>query len=126
MVERVEGIDRMQSVNNIKSADNRKDINKNDENKSNKAESRNSVDENELSSDKLKKELKETIEDMNKIVETVEENLSFKLHEKTDRLMTQVINIETREVIKEMPPEEMLDLAARIHRMVGIIIDEEV
>ena len=80
----------------------------------------------QLSPEELRDDLKEKIEDMNSIVETLEEQLSFKLHDKTDRMMTQVINIETKEIIKEMPPEEMLDLAARIHEMVGLIIDEEV
>jgi flagellar protein FlaG len=40
--------------------------------------------------------------------------------------MTQIIDIKTEEVIKEMPPEEMLDLAAKIHKMVGLILDEKV
>ena len=40
--------------------------------------------------------------------------------------MVQVIDVNTEEVIKELPPEEMLDLKARIHEMVGILIDEKV
>lgn len=85
-----------------------------------------SLREDQLSPEELKEDLEEKIDDMNNIMETLEEQLSFELHDKTDRIMAQVINIETKEVIKEMPPEEMLDLAARIHEMVGLIIDEEV
>jgi len=41
-------------------------------------------------------------------------------------MMVKVVDLNTDEVIKELPPEEMLDLQARIHEMVGILIDETV
>lgn len=63
---------------------------------------------------------------MNDIVEKVREGLQFRIHEDTERLMIQVIDVKTREVIKELPPEDMLDLSARIQEMVGILIDEKV
>ncbi len=76
--------------------------------------------------EKLEKRVEETVKDMNDIVEKVREGLKFKLHDKTDRLMVQVINTKTMEIIKELPPEEVLDLSARIQEMVGILIDEKV
>ena len=123
MVERVEDINRIQSSEKINTFRRRKNK-RNRDNSSKKVLE--SFKENELSADELKKELDEKIDDMNKIVDTLEENLSFKLHDDTETLMTQVIDLETNEVIKEMPPEEMLDLAAKIHKMVGLIIDKEV
>lgn len=81
-------------------------------------------------SKKIKEEYKEfvedTVKDMNDIVEKVREGLQFRIHEDTERLMIQVIDVKTREVIKELPPEDMLDLSARIQEMVGILIDEKV
>lgn len=85
-----------------------------------------SLKEDHLSPEEIREDLEEKIDDMNNIMETLDEKLSFELHDKTDRIMTQIINVKTKEVIKEMPPEEMLDLSARIHEMVGLIIDEEV
>ena len=123
MVERVDGINRMQNTESISSVSKR-ETNRNKKN--NNRDLLESVKENKLSSDKLKKELEEKIDDMNSIMETLEEKLSFKLHDDTDRIMTQIIDIKTEEVIKEMPPEEMLDLAAKIHEMVGLILDEKV
>lgn len=79
----------------------------------------------ELSEDARKK-LQKKIDELNNIISFLDKDISFKLHDQTERLMTQVINLETREVIKEIPPEEMLDLIARIHKMVGILIDEKV
>jgi len=40
--------------------------------------------------------------------------------------MVQIVDLKTQEVIKELPPEEMLDLEAKIHEMVGLLIDEKV
>ena len=121
MIEGLDGINRSNNIRPINILE--KENSKNNNHRINLA---NSSEEKELSKDELKKELKEKIEDINKITETLDENLSFKLHDGTEKMMVQVINIETKEVIKEMPPEEMLDLSARIHKMVGILIDEKV
>ena len=43
---------------------------------------------------------------------------------KTQRIMVKVINIDTDEVIKELPPEDVLDTVARIREMIGLLIDE--
>jgi flagellar protein FlaG len=80
----------------------------------------------EYNQKELEKEVRESVKDVNEIVDKVKEGLSFQIHEDTEELMVQVIDVNTEEVIKELPPEEMLDLKARIHEMVGILIDEKV
>ena len=122
MIGRAEGIDQRQNAHSLREISRKQET---DRTKSTRDKVE-SLREDQLSPEELKEDLEEKIDDMNNIMETLEEQLSFKLHDKTDRIMTQVINIKTEEVIKEMPPEEMLDLAARIHEMVGLIIDEEV
>ena len=122
MIGRAEGIDHRQNAQSLKEISREQDTDR--------AKSiRNTVEslrEDQLSPEELKEDLKEKIDDMNDIMETLDEKLSFELHDKTETIMTQIIDIKTKEVIKEMPPEEMLDLSARIHEMVGLIIDEEV
>src|SRR5690554_10376 len=87
---------------------------------------KNNILKEEVIKEEFRERVEETVNNMNDIVEDVIESLRFKLHDDTKRLMCQVINIETMEVIKELPPEEMLDLSARIQEMVGIILDEKV
>lgn len=82
--------------------------------------------QSKLSGKELREKVKNAVEEMNDIVETVKEGLAFKIHDKTETLMVQVVDIKTKDVIKELPPEEMLDLSARIHKMVGLLIDEKV
>ena len=122
MVGRVEGIDQGQDAQKI-NLTRREPRTERTENVRGKVKS---LKENQLSAEELRDELEDKINDMNDIMETLDEKLSFELHDKTDRIMTRIIDIKTQEVIKEMPPEEMLDLAAKIHEMVGLIIDEEV
>lgn len=52
--------------------------------------------------------------------------LSFYLHTSSQRVGVRVIDSDTSEVIKELPPEQQLELVARIRKMVGMILDEQV
>lgn len=51
-------------------------------------------------------------------------HIKFSMHEETNRIMVQVIDEATQEVIKTIPSEELLDLAATIGDLVGTLIDE--
>ncbi len=50
--------------------------------------------------------------------------LRFRVHEETGRVMVQVIDRESGEVVDEIPPEELLDLAAELARVAGLILDK--
>ncbi|MBO8129203.1 MAG: flagellar protein FlaG [Peptococcaceae bacterium] len=50
----------------------------------------------------------------------------FLIHKESERVMVQIIDRETEEVIKEIPPEKILDIVARIQELVGLLIDEKV
>jgi len=68
--------------------------------------------------------LGKTVEKLNRAAELFEQRISFKMHDETKRLMVRIINDNTGEVIKEIPPEEMLDIEANISKMIGIILDK--
>lgn len=52
--------------------------------------------------------------------------LSFQIHEGTGRMMVRVIHEDTGEVVKEIPPHEILDTVARIMKFVGLLLDRRV
>ena len=66
----------------------------------------------------------EAIEKANKAFEGVFRKFEFSIHEKTKEIMVKVIDSATDEVIREIPPEKILDMVATIWEMVGIIVDE--
>ena len=49
--------------------------------------------------------------------------LNFSVHEKTDRVMVQITDQSTGDLIREIPSEEFLDMAAKLQEMVGLMFD---
>ena len=49
----------------------------------------------------------------------------FGIHEDTNRLTIRIVDTDTKETIKEFPPEKTLDMIAKIWEMAGIIVDEK-
>lgn len=74
----------------------------------------------------MEQELEESIKDLNKAVEALHKDLRFQIHEQSERLMVEVIDVVKNEVIKEIPPQQLLDMLGRIREMVGLIIDEKI
>jgi flagellar protein FlaG len=127
---RTEGVDSLSSQqlynNNNNSSENIRTEKINSTNKKTNRQTKSLQEKKEYNQQELEDEVRESVKDVNEIVDKVKEGLSFQIHEDTEELMVQVIDVNTDEVIKELPPEEMLDLKARIHEMVGILIDEKV
>ncbi|CQR70453.1 flagellar protein FlaG [Sporomusa ovata DSM 2662] len=63
--------------------------------------------------------------DMNKIIELFTADLKFVLHDKTKRLMVQLIDIKEQKVLKEFPPHQLLDTLAAIREYVGVLLDKK-
>ena len=71
----------------------------------------------------------QTNEKIRKAVETLNKKLAnseavFGIHEDTNRVTIKIVDKNTKEVIKELPPEKTLDMIARVWEMAGILIDE--
>lgn len=49
----------------------------------------------------------------------------FGIHEDTNRVMIKIVDKETKEVIKELPPEKTLDLIAKAWELAGMLVDEK-
>lgn len=71
-----------------------------------------------------KQELEKAVEQSNKLIFKDDNRFEFKIHERTGRIMVKLVDKETDEIIKEIPPEKILDLVASIWDLVGILIDE--
>ncbi|MBY0118836.1 flagellar protein FlaG [Paenibacillus sp. FSL L8-0435] len=52
--------------------------------------------------------------------------LEMSVHEKSRQILVKVLNKETGELIREIPPEKTLDLVAKMMEIAGIIVDEKV
>lgn len=50
-------------------------------------------------------------------------DLQFSVHEGSGQILVKVMDAGSGDLIREIPPSEMLDLAARIDEMIGLIFD---
>lgn len=71
-----------------------------------------------------------TNEQVKKAVEKMNKNLSnseaiFGIHDATNRVTIKIVDKETKEVIKELPPEKTLDMIAKAWELAGILVDEK-
>jgi flagellar protein FlaG len=68
--------------------------------------------------------LQELVDSLNQFMLTFDQTLKFRLYEDTNQLWVRVIDTETDRVIREIPSQDTLKLAARIKDFVGLLIDE--
>lgn len=68
-------------------------------------------------------EVREAVNRINETMELYRTELRFVLHEESGEIMVKVINAETQEVIREIPPEWALKIVASVKKMLGLILD---
>lgn len=66
----------------------------------------------------------EAIQRANKAISISNRKFEYSIHEKTKEIMIKVLDSETNEVIREIPPEKILDMVAKMWEMAGLIVDE--
>jgi len=52
-------------------------------------------------------------------------DLQFSVHKLSGKMMVTVKDASTGDVIREIPPSEILDIAARLEEMVGLLFDQK-
>ncbi len=68
-------------------------------------------------------DLQEAVEKVNATVQAFHTGLRFRIHEESERIMVQVVNLTDNEIIKEIPPEKLLHVVAQIQNIIGLFID---
>lgn len=75
----------------------------------------------EVSPEKVKK----AVSEINQKIKPTHTSCQFSYHEETNRISIKVINDDTDEVIREIPPEKTLDMIAKTLELEGILVDEK-
>lgn len=71
-------------------------------------------------------ELAKVTDEINNFMESMNTDIQFVLHTKTNELMVQVQEGKNRKVLKEFPAHELLDAVARMREYVGLLLDKKV
>lgn len=77
---------------------------------------------NEEFIEKNNEKVKKAVEDLNKNM--TNSIAQFGIHEGTNRITIKIVDKQTKEVIKELPPEKTLDMIAKAWELAGIMVDE--
>lgn len=83
-----------------------------------------------IGNEREKAELPQGNEALRKAVEEINKNAKnseavFGFHEKTNRVTIKIVDKDSKEVLKEFPPEKTLDMIAKVWEMAGLMVDQK-
>ena len=62
---------------------------------------------------------------LDKIVQSLNWNIKVRIDETHDRIVTQIVDPDKGEIIKQIPPQELLEIMTRVKELVGLLLDRE-
>lgn len=85
------------------------------------------VEEEKEAKHKLKSEdaAKEIAEKMNQVASVFNTSLAFSVDKPTGKTVIKVLDKETNEIIRQIPPKEMLRLIGKMRYVMGMLLDVE-
>ena len=69
-------------------------------------------------------DLEGQVKQANQLAESLDRSIHFFVHEASGRTAVNVVDKSTHQIIKTVPPEQLLDLVAKVTRIAGIFFDE--
>jgi flagellar protein FlaG len=67
--------------------------------------------------------LERAVAELNQSLASYARHMSISMHQATGRAMVTVYNTDTREIIREIPPEKVLDAHASLMEIAGLFVD---
>jgi flagellar protein FlaG len=62
---------------------------------------------------------------VNEKMEPYDTQIEFSIHEKSKQVMIKIVNMNTKETIREIPSEKLTDIIANLLEVSGILVDEK-
>ena len=67
--------------------------------------------------------IRKAVDNLNKSMKNT--SAIYGIHDGTNRVMIKIVDKQTKEVIKELPPEKTLDMITKVWEMAGLLVDEK-
>ncbi|MET3682974.1 flagellar protein FlaG [Alkalibacillus flavidus] len=76
--------------------------------------------------DMTRERAQELVEGMNEFLEPADTSIRYEMHEDLDRYYISIVDKQTDEVVREIPPKKLLDVYAAMAEFMGFIVDERI
>lgn len=73
-----------------------------------------------------KEQLENAVESVNEFFKAEQKESKFVFHEGLNQYFVRLVDSKTEEVIKEIPPESLLNAFYEMQKLVGLIVDEKI
>lgn len=73
-----------------------------------------------------KRDVQHKIDDINKVIETLNTGVRFALHEDLNEYYVTIVDKITNEVVKEIPPKKLLDIYAAMKETISVFFDKKI
>ena len=77
-----------------------------------------------VAEDFSKEQFREVAAAFTEVVGLVSRGVRVRIDDSSNQIITQVIDQETDEVIRQIPPQELLDISQRLRSFVGTLLDQ--
>lgn len=65
------------------------------------------------------------VNDINKSVQTLSQNLEFSVEENSHRVVVKIVDQQTRQVLRQIPTEEVLEISRSLDKLQGLLIHQQ-
>lgn len=72
-----------------------------------------------------RQQVEQAVRQVNDFVHPINDSIEFSLDSETNKVIVKVIDVATKEVIKQFPSEEMLAIAKALDRLQGLLISNK-
>lgn len=70
-------------------------------------------------------EVKQSVEKINKTIQTMNSNLQFSVDEDTKKNVVKVVDMQTKDVIRQIPSPEVLAIAKALDKLQGLLVRDK-
>lgn len=71
-----------------------------------------------------KENVEQIVDTLNSAARSVNQRVAFSYNEGTKRVIMKVVDSDTNEIVREIPPKEMIRFLEKMHELIGMIVDE--
>lgn len=72
---------------------------------------------------KLKEEIRQIVDELSRMARSFNRRLEFSINDETNQVIVKVIDQDSGDVVKQIPPEEVVRVHARIREAIGLLFD---